>query len=131
MSSSPRNQQSNLTSQLQQPQIDIHHPDQDPMSTSAAAEPIPAPDKARQESTSMLGTSMLGTTPHGARQIPTANQRRGSYNMSGSLMGGMSWGGISVGSFIRDEYVSSLSPFPCSRRAPMSTLADWHCPPCD
>jgi transcription factor SFP1 len=47
---------------------------------------------------------MFGTTPYGARQIPIANgQRRENGAMSGSLVGGMSWGGISMGSFIRDE----------------------------
>ena len=34
---------------------------------------------------------------------PTGRPRRES--LAGSMMGGMSWGGISVGSFIRDEYV--------------------------
>jgi transcription factor SFP1 len=29
--------------------------------------------------------------------------RRDSTNHAGSLMAGMSWGGLSVGSFIRDE----------------------------
>ena len=27
-------------------------------------------------------------------------------SLAGSLVGGMSWGGVSVGSWIRDEYVS-------------------------
>ena len=38
---------------------------------------------------------------------PTGRPRRES--LAGSMMGGMSWGGISVGSFIRDEYVFSSS----------------------
>ncbi len=49
---------------------------------------------------------MLGTTPYGARQIPMngrLERRESTYNMSNSLVGGMSWGGISMGSFIRDE----------------------------
>lgn len=92
-SSSPRTQQSNLTSQLQQPQIDVHTP------TTVNTPDEPAPERNRQES-----IGMLGTTPYGARQIPMGNgQRRESYGMSGSLMTGMSWGGISMGSFIRDE----------------------------
>ena len=99
-SSSPRSQQSNLTSGLQQPRIDIQHDDnQDP------------PQKPRQES-----VSMLGTTPfQGARSIPAKEgQRRGSYNngLSGSLMNGMSWGGLSVGSFIRDDVLmAGTSPY--------------------
>ena len=58
--------------------------------------------RGRQES-----VGMLGTTPYGARSIPARDgMRRESNVMSGSLMNGMSgmsWGGISMGSFIRDE----------------------------
>jgi transcription factor SFP1 len=61
------------------------------------AAPEEIPQRNRQDS------NMLGTTPFGARQIPPGNQRRESYQMSGSLVNGMSWGGISMGSFIRDE----------------------------
>lgn len=32
------------------------------------------------------------------------NQQR-RESLAGSLVGGMSWGGVSVGSWIRDEYV--------------------------
>jgi transcription factor SFP1 len=96
-SSSPRNQQSNLTSQLQQPTIDIRA--STPTSEAVPVEHQTQADKSRQDS-----TSMFGTTPYGARQIPIANgQRRENGAMSGSLVGGMSWGGISMGSFIRDE----------------------------
>lgn len=63
-----------------------------------------APVRGRQES-----VGMLGTTPYGARSIPARDGqygfRRESNALSGSLANGMSWGGISVGSFIRDEYV--------------------------
>ena len=52
---------------------------------------------------------MLGTTPYGARSIPVRDGFRHESNaFSGSLMGGMSWGGISMGSFIRDEYATLL-----------------------
>ena len=53
---------------------------------------------------------MLGTTPYGTRSIPVrgGDIRRESNALSGSLMNGMSWGGISVGSFIKDEYVSDV-----------------------
>jgi transcription factor SFP1 len=96
-SSSPRNQQSNLTSQLQQPTIDVRS--STPTTEEVAAEAQNQADKSKQDS-----TSMFGTTPYGARQIPIANgQRRDNAGMSGSLVGGMSWGGISMGSFIRDE----------------------------
>jgi hypothetical protein len=91
--SPPRNQQSNLTSQLRQPD---HTDDLD-------MDGIPSNDsKPRQES-----VSMLSTTPYGARAIPVTDDmgfRRGSHvGLSGSLMGGMSWGGLSMGSFVRDE----------------------------
>lgn len=95
-SSSPRNQQSNLTTQIRESNSQERND----------SNMMPAPDrnldgKARQES-----VSLLGTTPYGARQIPSANglnRRESAYGLSGSVMGGMSWGGISMGSFIRDE----------------------------
>jgi transcription factor SFP1 len=88
--SPPRNQQSNLTSQLRAPQ-----PDND-------LEMDGIPNKPRQES-----VSMLSTTPYGARAIPLTDgmgfRRESHVGLSGSLMGGMSWGGLSMGSFVRDE----------------------------
>lgn len=92
-SSSPRTQTSNLTSALQQ--------ETSQRNGTMAAPPTNGHSdmKGRQES-----VSMLGTTPYGARQIPMAGGRReSSYNLSNSLVGGMSWGGISMGSFIKDE----------------------------
>lgn len=91
-SSSPRTQTSNLTSQLQ------HDTTQRNGTMAAPSTNGNADFKARQES-----VGMLGTTPYGARQIPVAGGRRESYNMSNSLVGGMSWGGLSMGSFIKDE----------------------------
>lgn len=94
-SHSPRTQQSNLTSQLQRPRIDVQQTSDMNGSTDHV--------KGRQESFS----GMLGTTPYGARSIPVRGDqpRRESAILSGSYMNGMSWGGISMGSFIRDEYV--------------------------
>ncbi|KAK4503835.1 hypothetical protein PRZ48_004750 [Zasmidium cellare] len=101
-SSSPRNQTSNLTSQLQQ--------ETSQRNGSMAAPPLNGHSdaKGRQES-----VSMLGTTPYGARQIPAAGGRReSSYNLSNSLVGGMSWGGISMGSFIKDDILmAGTSPY--------------------
>jgi transcription factor SFP1 len=91
--SPPRNQHSNLTSQLRQPQG----------SDDLEMDGIPNNDlKPRQES-----VSMLSTTPYGARAIPVTDgmgfRRESHVGLSGSLMGGMSWGGLSMGSFVRDE----------------------------
>lgn len=102
-SNSPRNQQSNLTSQLQRPRIDVREASNESVNT--ATYNMGRPDggvetfRNRQES-----VGMLGTTPYGARSIPVRDgYRRESNAFSGSLMGGMSWGGISMGSFVRDE----------------------------
>lgn len=98
-SSSPRTQQSALTSQIRQSNS------QERADSSMGAPALPDNNgldvRNRQES-----VSMLGTTPYGARQIPSGarlDRRESQYNMSNSLIGGMSWGGISMGSFIRDE----------------------------
>lgn len=92
-SNSPQKHQSNLSSQFQRPQMDMSQ-DMDMDGVNGASV------KGRQES-----IGMLGTTPYGARSIPTRDGlRRGSTNnLSGSLMGGMSWGGMSMGSYVRDE----------------------------
>jgi transcription factor SFP1 len=91
--SPPRTQHSNLTSQLRQPQG----------ADDLDMDGIPNHDlKPRQES-----VSMLSTTPYGARAIPVTDgmgfRRESHVGLSGSLMGGMSWGGLSMGSFVRDE----------------------------
>lgn len=93
-SNSPsRNQQSNLTSQLRQPQ-----PDNDMDMDGGHSLDV----KPRQES-----VSMLSTTHYGAKAIPVRDgmgfRRESHVGLSGSLMGGMSWGGLSMGSFVRDE----------------------------
>lgn len=95
-SHSPRNQQSNMSSHFPQPRIDV--PQDQPMEQSHHAESMQY-NKGRQES-----VGMLGTTPYGARSIPQRDMfRRESNALSGSMVNGMSWGGISVESFIRDE----------------------------
>ncbi len=91
-SDSPRAQQAHPVSRPQQPRIDIS--DEGGMDNSGEQQ-----YRGRQES-----VGMLGTTPYGARSIPSKDGYRSDGNaLSGSLMNGMSWGGISVGSFIRDE----------------------------
>ena len=55
--------------------------------------------------------SMSGLTPqYSSGAIPisasgTNRQQRRESNAAGSMMGGMSWGGVSMNSWIRDEYV--------------------------
>jgi transcription factor SFP1 len=100
-SGSPSSRQSNLTTQLQQSNSQEQERERYLSNMPAPERPAALEVKGRQDS-----VSMLGTTPYGARQIPSANglaRRESAYGLSGSLMGGMSWGGISMGSFIRDE----------------------------
>ncbi|KAK5719310.1 Transcriptional regulator of ribosomal biogenesis proteins [Elasticomyces elasticus] len=106
-SNSPRSQNAHPTSQLQQPRIDIS---QDSVMDTGSGEQHSGEHqyRGRQES-----VGMLGTTPYGARTIPSKQGYRGDGNgLSGSMMNGMSWGGISVGSFIRDDFVmAGTSPY--------------------
>ncbi|EMC99158.1 hypothetical protein BAUCODRAFT_120448 [Baudoinia panamericana UAMH 10762] len=103
-SQSPRNQQANAPPQSRHPKIDIHHARDD----MEAVNPTESQYRGRQES-----VGMLGTTPYGARSIPVRDgYRRESNALSGSLMNGMSWGGISVGSYIRDDILmTGTSPY--------------------
>ncbi|KAF2139915.1 uncharacterized protein K452DRAFT_310285 [Aplosporella prunicola CBS 121167] len=95
-SSSPRNQTSTLTSALQ----------------NAGAQPIQAPTSmtrggndgklsigGRQDSYTNYG-SYYGS---GARPISVKDRPRRESTTAGSLLNGMSWGGVSVGSWIRDD----------------------------
>jgi transcription factor SFP1 len=104
-SSSPRNQQSNLTSQLQQPRIDVRHDH-----SSEQVEDLDVMGKGRQES-----VGMLGTTPFGAQSIPQRGQRResNSKGQSGSMMTGMSWGGLSMRDFMMEDdmLMTGTSPY--------------------
>jgi transcription factor SFP1 len=54
----------------------------------------------RHPSISMLGSSFYGS---GARPISMKDRPRRESNQMGSFAGGISWGGVSVGSWIRDE----------------------------
>jgi len=93
-SSSPRNQTSNLTAGLQRARASS--PDSQ---TGFSIRPNDnlKPAFARQESSNYFPSSLSGARPIGAG----SKSRRES--MPGSYMGGMSWGGLSVGSFIQDE----------------------------
>ncbi|KAK5134610.1 hypothetical protein LTR08_006266 [Meristemomyces frigidus] len=104
-SASPRNHQHNIPPHAQQPRIDVQR--EPSMEAMHAGE---ARHGARQEA-----TGMLGTTPYGARSIPAGNVaagRRESNALPGSFINGMSWGGISMGSFIRDDILmTGTSPY--------------------
>ncbi|EKG18163.1 Zinc finger C2H2-type protein [Macrophomina phaseolina MS6] len=108
-STSPRNQTSTLSAALQ----------------GAAAQPIATPTSAprsgnesrlsvggRQDSLSHVG-SYYGT---GARPISMKDRPRRESTTAGSLLNGMSWGGVSVGSWIRDDIVmAGTSPYTFGR----------------
>ena len=88
-------QTSNLTSQLQAARA------QQP-SQSYKRSPFLEPRRGSEMMSESFGNA-YGSSFH-SRPIAMADRnRRESNNMAGSLMGGMSWGGLSVGSFIRDE----------------------------
>jgi transcription factor SFP1 len=104
-SQSPRNHTSNLTFALQeagasaQPTQDAGIEDQ----RQNAGDPGRLGVGARNDSiTNMFGgSSYYGGS--GARPISVKDRQRRESNTGGSYMNGMSWGGMSVGSFIRDE----------------------------
>ncbi|KAK8228847.1 hypothetical protein HDK90DRAFT_504470 [Phyllosticta capitalensis] len=108
-SSSPRNQTSTLSAALQ----------------GAAAQPIATPTSAprsgnearlsiggRRDSTSHVG-SYYGM---GAKPISFKDRPRRESTTAGSLLNGMSWGGVSVGSWIRDDVImAGTSPYTFGR----------------
>jgi transcription factor SFP1 len=49
----------------------------------------------------IFGSSYYNGT--GAKPISVKDRNRRESNTAGSFMNGMSWGGISVGSWVRDE----------------------------
>ena len=57
-----------------------------------------------------------------AQPISMNNPNQGrprQESLAGSMIGGMSWGGVSVGSWIRDEYVYPLVQLPLVRWLPI------------
>jgi transcription factor SFP1 len=99
-SNSPQNQTSNLTSALREAEAN-----RDASSTPNQLNPngleFQRPSMGeRHPSVSMLGSSFYGS---GARPISMKDRPRRESNNMGSFAGGMSWGGVSVGSWIRDE----------------------------
>jgi len=102
-SQSPRNQTSNLTFALQEAGATGH-----PIHDFSNGQ-LPAVQdfgrlsvSGRQDSLNNLyGSSYYTGT--GARPISVKDRQRRESNTGGSFMNGMSWGGISVGSWVRDE----------------------------
>lgn len=106
--SPPGQQASNLTSALQKAASN----DRAGSYAAPTASNASAVYKAAAARKDSLGASMSqwgnGTKPISVMGSNREKPRRES--LAGSLVGGMSWGGVSVGSWIRDELVCFLSP---------------------
>jgi len=105
-SHSPPNQTSNLTSALREAEanreLSAMPSQQNPNGFDFSRDARPSMSDRQSSVSNLLGTSFYGS---GARPISMRDRpRRESQNM-GSLGGGMSWGGVSVGggSWLRDE----------------------------
>lgn len=99
---SPPTQTSNLTTQLQAASANNNE-----HGLQAPSNPVNM-ERRGSEFRSDLGrhgSLVPGTSFHSRPISMRDRQHRESNAMAGSMMGGMSWGGLSVGSFIRDEYV--------------------------
>jgi transcription factor SFP1 len=98
-SNSPPNQTSNLTSALREAEAN-RDTSSTPNQLNANGLDFQRPSMGeRNPSISMLGSSFYGSGAQPMKDRP----RRPSNNNMGSFVGGMSWGGVSVGSWIRDE----------------------------
>ncbi|KAF2033174.1 hypothetical protein EK21DRAFT_98468 [Setomelanomma holmii] len=110
-SHSPQNQTSNLTSALREAEANRDASSATPNQLNPNGFEFQRPNMGeRHPSISMLGSSFYG---NGAHPISMKDRpRRESTNM-GSFAGGMSWGGVSVGSWIRDDIMmAGTSPAP-------------------
>lgn len=94
-SSPARQQTSNLTSQLQAARGQ-------PMSMSYKRSPYLEARRGSEMMPESFGNA-YGSSFHSRPIAMAGRDRRESTALPGSMMGGMSWGGLSVGSFIRDE----------------------------
>lgn len=107
--SPPAQQASNLTSALQKAANNERNDIPSTTATNPSATYKTAPGRKDSLSTSMAQWGN-GTKPISVTGSNREKPRRES--LAGSLVGGMSWGGISVGSWIRDEFVSPLALTP-------------------
>ncbi|KAF1851574.1 uncharacterized protein K460DRAFT_424390 [Cucurbitaria berberidis CBS 394.84] len=118
-SHSPQNQTSNLTSALREAEA---QPDLGSTSNHLNPNGFDFPNTRpgmgeRNGSMGMLGSSFYGNS--GARPISMKDRPRRESNNMGSFAGGMSWGGVSVGSWIRDDIMmSGTSPAPFVNNSP-------------
>ncbi|KAI4167746.1 MAG: hypothetical protein LQ348_007604 [Seirophora lacunosa] len=118
--SSRRHLTSNLTSALQSTSANETRPTPAiSISNSRASQSGPA----RRDSLSSVMAVSASQYGSGARPISMNNANRDRprrESLAGSMVSGMSWGGVSVDSWIRDEYV--IPPCPCSVIPAMLTI---------
>lgn len=117
-SHSPKKQTSNLTSALREAEANNQlNPTSNPTATNAVDAPAGRPTVGeRHPSNSLLGSSFFGSS--GARPISMKDRPRRESNNMGSFAGGMSWGGASVSSWIRDDVMMGTSPAPFANNSP-------------
>jgi transcription factor SFP1 len=121
-SNSPQNQTSNLTSALREAEASQNHdlsatPNQSSSANGLDFTTTRPSLSDRHGSISMLGSSFYGNS--GARPISMKDRARRESAMAGSFAGGMSWGGVSVGSWIRDDIMmTGTSPAPFNAQSP-------------
>ncbi|KAL6708875.1 Transcriptional regulator of ribosomal biogenesis proteins [Coniothyrium glycines] len=121
-SNSPQNQTSNLTSALREAdaQRDLTAtPNQ--LNPNGFDFPAGRPGMSeRHPSISMLGSSFYGNSASRPISMRDRGRRESSNNNNmGSFAGGMSWGGVSVGSWIRDDIMmAGTSPAPFVQNSP-------------
>jgi transcription factor SFP1 len=106
-SASPQNQTSNLTFALREANANANGsrdlgttPNQQHAAGGDFLESRPSIGGRHGSISNGLGGSFYG---NGARPIAMKDIGRRESNTMGSFAGGMSWGGVSVGSWIRDE----------------------------
>ncbi len=102
-SNSPQNKESNLTSAIREAKAnnDLNSPPNVPNPNGTDFSIGRPAITERHASNGLLGSSIYSNS--GPRPIQMKDRPRRESNNMGSFAGGMSWGGVSVGSWIRDE----------------------------
>ncbi|KAF1971672.1 hypothetical protein BU23DRAFT_569831 [Bimuria novae-zelandiae CBS 107.79] len=116
-SNSPQNQTSNLTSALREAGASRDTNPDAPTSQQNGGSEFQRPSlTARNDSLNGLGGSFYGS---GARPISMKDRPRRESNTMNSLVNGLSWGGVSVGSWIRDDILmTGTSPAAFNNQSP-------------